>query len=73
MESTDEEIRNCYHQLGRAKFAAIEGGRRINVDVGQHKRIGGFRMPSIDGIYRGGPALVAENELYVSWLERRPL
>jgi hypothetical protein len=37
-ESTDEEvIRHYFRELGRAKFTAIRGGRRINVELGVEK------------------------------------
>jgi hypothetical protein len=71
-EETDkEEIRNYYRQLGRAKFAAVEGGRRINVEVGYPRTIAGFQnaIHNWDLSESSCPAAKTEDELHVSELD----
>jgi hypothetical protein len=40
-ENTEEEdIRNRYHRLGRAKFMAVKGGHPINLELIQERKVG---------------------------------
>ena len=34
-DTKDKDIERYFYELGRAKFTAVEGGRRIDVELGQ--------------------------------------
>jgi hypothetical protein len=72
-ESTDVGFIRCYfYELGRAKFTAVRGGRRTNVELGQEvcqKAFAGRRKTSFEVQTRRlnspGPVVITNNELYV--------
>jgi hypothetical protein len=65
-ESTDEEdIRHYFRELGRAKFTAVRGGHRIDVELCQKFSRRSFEVQT----YLSGPVVIRNNELYVSELD----
>jgi hypothetical protein len=71
-ESTDEDIRHYFYELGCAKFTAVRGGCRINVELGQEfgKIFAGRRKRSFEvQTYLTGPVVIENNELYISELD----
>ena len=70
-EITDEESSlDCYHQLGCAKFVAVESGRRVSVEL-CHTFFPGSRVPYELDIYLSGsdtcmnyPIFIREDEQY---------
>jgi hypothetical protein len=66
-ESTDEDdlIRHYFYELGRAKFTAVKGGRRINIELGQGRRKISFEVQT----YLSGPVVITNNLLYISELD----
>jgi hypothetical protein len=70
-ETTDEtnhkDIRYYYRQMGRKKFTAVEGGRRINVEVGYAKKSAGSHVSYNLTAYRARVAW--EKELHVLELD----
>ena len=72
MEITDEEsARKCYNQLARAKFAAVQGGRYVNVEFCHTFFPGCLRPYKLDVYLRGSdclnyPVYIRENEQYIS-------
>jgi hypothetical protein len=65
-ESTDiEDIQLYFYELGHAKFTAVRGGRRINVELGQLEECGkefdDCRKISFEvQTYLSGPAVINE-------------
>ena len=72
LEREDQETRRYYKELGRAKFTAVKGDRRVTVELGQeyHKSFAGRRELSFQvQTYLTGPVALREDELYVLELD----
>ena len=71
--TTDCDIRKYFYEMGRAKFTAVRGGHRVNVELGQYKKWSDSRyeMTFEVGTYpRGrGSDELTQNRLYVLELD----
>jgi hypothetical protein len=72
-ENTKADNIRCYfYRLGRAKFTAVRGGRRIKVVLGEKfgKRYAGRRKISSEvQTYLSGPVVITDNKLYILELD----
>ena len=65
----DDVLRHLYLELGRAKFTAVRGGRRVNVELGQNDKKFAYRRKISSGVenyHFGGSVCVA---LYILELD----
>jgi hypothetical protein len=70
-ENTDaEDIQRYFYKLGRAKFTAVRGGRRVNIKLGQesHKRYAGKISFEVE-TYLSGPVVIENKEVYIFELD----
>jgi len=73
-ESTkDEDIRDSFYEMGRAKFIAVRGGQRVNVELGQYDRWSDSRHEmsfEVESYPRPrGSDELTQNRLYVKVLD----
>ncbi len=71
-ESTENrDIRRYFYELGRARFTAVSGNRRVNVELGQDDKLStsGHEMTFEVRTYIRGSIPIANNRLYILELD----
>jgi len=70
--TNNKDMRNYFHELGCAKFIAVRGGHRINIELGQgsERIFADRRNISFEfQTYLSGPVVITDNELYILELD----